>query len=229
MIAAASRLRPPTVGEVFRRAIRDFYEESWKLVLLNSALSAYVLAVLALGAAVPLALVLILGAAPIAATLVSAAVTVVETGSLTFLEATAGFRRCFARAIVLGALVAVAVLATVVAVRFYGEAGSLAWPLAVLTLYLAAIFALYQVLLWPLAIREPERPLREVAAAAGLVLVRRPWATLGLGLALLAVNLAGLALAVLPLLTMTIAYSALVAARFVLPPPAIEEEAPWRT
>ena len=43
--------------------MRDFYEESWRLVLLNTALSAYVLAVLALGAAVPLALVLILGAA----------------------------------------------------------------------------------------------------------------------------------------------------------------------
>ena len=120
----------PTVGEV--SAARSGLDRILEAGVADTALSAYVLAVLALGALVPLALVLILGAAPIAAMLVSAAVTVVETGSLTFLETTAGLRRCFARAIVLGALVAVAVLATFVAFRFYGDAGSLAWPLAVL-------------------------------------------------------------------------------------------------
>jgi hypothetical protein len=60
------------------------------------------------------------------------------------------------------------------------------------------------------------------------VLIRRPAAVTGLGLALLAVNVAGVLLAVLPLLTMTIAYSALAAARFVLPPPSLEEDEPWR-
>ena len=53
--------------------------------------------------------------------------------------------------------------------------------------------------------------------------MRRPWTTLGLGLALLAVNLIGLVLAVLPFLTMTIAYSALASARFALPLRAAEE------
>jgi hypothetical protein len=55
------------------------------------------------------------------------------------------------------------------------------------------------------------------------VLLRRPAATTGLGVALLAVNLVGLVAAVLPFLTMTIAYSALAAARFTLPLGPLEE------
>ena len=229
MIVAAGRMERPEVGSVLRRAVRDFYEESWRLVLLNTAISAYVLTVLALAAVSPAALALLLGVGPLVAMLVSAAVVVVETGSLTLVESTTGLRRCFTRGLVLGALAGAVVLATVVAFRFYGAAGTLAWPLAVLVLYLAAIFTLYQIPLWPLAVRYADRPLYEVASEAGLELVRRPWATLGLGLALLVVNVVGLALAVLPFLTMTLAYSALAAARFALPPhPREKEESQWR-
>ena len=223
MNAAISAMRAPGVGEVLRRAVRDFYEESWRLVILNSLLSAYVVFVLALAAFVPIAFVLLLGAGWLAAALVSAAVIVVETGSLTFLDVAESVRRCWRRGLVLAAVLAVAVVATVVAFRFYGEAGTLAWPFAVVVLYFAAIFLVYQLLLWPLAVRDYDRPLGVVAAEAGITLVRRPVAALGLAFALLAVNLAGVALAVLPLLTMTIAYSALAAARFVLPSIRLEE------
>jgi hypothetical protein len=229
MIVAAEQLPRADVSDVLRRALRDFYEESWRLVLLNTAVSAYVLAVLAVAAVAPVALVLLVGAGPFVAMLFSAAVVVVETGSLTLAESTAGLRRCFVRGLVLGAIVAAAVVGTIVAFRFYGALGTVSWPFAVLVLYLAAIFALYQISLWPLAVREPERPLRAVAAEAGIGLVRRPWGTLGLGLGLLVVNVAGLALAVLPFLTMTLAYSALAAARFALPPRPPEEEDAWRT
>ena len=115
------------------------------------------------------------------------------------------------------------VLARIVAVRFYGASGTIAWPLAVLVLYLAAIFVLYQLVLWPLALRDCTRPLREVAAEAVAVLVRRPGATVALGSALLVVNALGVLAAVLPFLTMTIAYSALAAARFVIAPRPLEE------
>jgi hypothetical protein len=223
MIATATPARPPGVRQAMRRAVRDLYEESWRLVLLNSALSVYVLAVLALGAYVPIALVLLLGAGALAAALVSAAVIVVETGSLTFVDVAGSLRRSWKRGVVLTAALGAAALATVISFRFYGGAGVLAWPLAVVVLYLAAIFGLYQLLLWPLAVRDSERPLREVAADAGIALVRRPLAVVALALALLAVNVVGLALAVLPFLTMTIAYSALAAARFVLPPVSSEE------
>ena len=216
MIAAAPTAPPPGVGEVLRRAVRDFYEESWRFVLLNSLLSAYVLAVLAVATYAPVALVLLLGAGPLAAALASAAVVVVETGSLTFVEVFEGLRRCWARGLVLGGTVAVGVAATVVAFRFYGSSGALAWPLAVLVLYLGGTFALFQLLLWPLAVRDCERPLRDAVVEAGLALLRRPVAVTVLGLGLLAVNVLGIVAAVLPFLTMTIAYSALASARFAL-------------
>jgi hypothetical protein len=214
---------PPRVGEVLRRGVRDFYEESWRFVLLNSLLSAYVLAVLAAAAFVPAALVLVLGAGPLLAALVSAAVVVVESGSLTFVDVAEGFRRTWRRGLVLGASLAAGVLATAIALRFYGGAGPLAWPLAVLVVYLGAIYALFQLLLWPLALRDPERPLREAATTAAVALLRRPAATTAVGVALLVVNLAGVVAAVLPFLTMTIAYSALVAARFAIATPPTEE------
>lgn len=216
-------LTVPRVGGVLRRSARDFYEESWRLVILNTALSAYVLAVLALATAAPPALALLIGAGPLAATLVSAAVILVDTGSLTVVEATGGLRRCWRRGLALGSMVALAGMATFVALRFYGDAGPLAWPLAVLVFYLGGVFAVYQLLLWPLALRDCDRPLREVAAEAAVALLRRPVASVALAAALLVVNAAGLVLAVLPFLTMTIAYSALAAARFALPPTPLEE------
>jgi len=45
----------------------------------------------------------------------------------------------------------------------------------------------------------------------------RPGATLALGLALVLVNVAGLAAAIMPFLTLTVAYTFLATARFVLP------------
>jgi hypothetical protein len=214
VIAAAETARPLGVGAVLRRAARDFYEESWRLVLLNTALSAYVLAVLGAAAYVPAALVLLVGAGPLAAALVSAATIVVDTGSLTIAEATGSVRRCWRRGLALGGLVAVVALATVVALRFYASGSVLTWPFAILIVYVTGIFAVYQLVLWPLAVREVERPLRAVAADAGWALVRRPAAAVGLALALLMINAVGLAAAVLPFLTLTPAYSALAAARF---------------
>ena len=218
MTTAVAAAREPGLGEVLRRAARDFYEESWRLVLLNSLLSAYVLSVLAFAAFVPLAFALLVGAGWPAAALVSASVIVVETGSLTFQELADSVRRSWRRGLVLTVVFAAAAIATVVSFRFYGDAGTLAWPLAVVVLYLGAVFLLYQLLLWPLAMRDHDRPLGDVAVDAAIVLLRRPLAVLVLGLALLIVNVAGLVLAVLPFLTMTIAYSTLAAARFTLAP-----------
>ena len=72
--------------------------------------------------------------------------------------------------------------------------------------------------LWPLAVAERERPLRGLLADAATALVRRPAASIGLALALLLINALGVAAAVLPLLTVTVAYSFVAAARFALPP-----------
>jgi hypothetical protein len=71
--------------------------------------------------------------------------------------------------------------------------------------------------LWPLAVAEPERPLRLVLEDTLRTVLARPLQALGLTLALVLVNVLGLALAVVPFLTLTVAYSFLAAARFALP------------
>ena len=64
------------------------------------------------------------------------------------------------RGLQLGALAGVVVLAGLVAVRSYGSSGALTWPLAFVAAYLLALFLVFQLLLWPLAVAERERPLR---------------------------------------------------------------------
>jgi hypothetical protein len=92
-----------------------------------------------------------------------------------------------------------------------------AWPLAALCIYLLLLFAVFQLALWPLAVFESERPLGAVARDAAFSLVRRPLGFVGLAVALLLVNVIGVAAAILPFLTLTIAYSFLVSAHFALP------------
>jgi hypothetical protein len=174
MIAAAPQAapRPPSVGESLRQAGRDFYEESWRLVLLNSLFSGCVLLVLVLALYVPPAIVLLVATGPLLAWLVAAAVIVVDEGSLTFVETAEALRRVWRRGLVLGAFAVGAVLLSVFAFGFYAGGGAVAWPLAVLVLYLGGLFALHQVLLWPLAVRSsgpgragPRRGARARAAA----------------------------------------------------------------
>ena len=186
-------------------------------MLLNSALSAVVLAVLLLASYAPVALVLGIGVGPLVAALMHCAVCLVRDQELRLASAVEGVRLHWRRGLELGALAGVVVLAGVVAVRTYGSSGAVTWPLAFVVAYLLALFLVFQLLLWPLAVAERERPLRRLLADAGVALVRRPGASLGLALALLLINALGAAAAVLPLLTITVAYSFVAAARFALP------------
>ena len=207
-----------SVGAALRRALRDMYEQSWRLVILNSALSAVVLVVLVLASYAPIALVLGIGLGPLVAALMHCAVSLVQDEELRLGSAVEGVRLHWRRGLELATLVGVVVLAGVVAVRSYGSAGALTWPLAFVVAYLLALFVVFQLLLWPLAVAERDRPLRQLLADAGVALVQRPRASVGLALALLLINALGAAAAVLPLLTMTVAYSFVAAARFALPP-----------
>ena len=102
---------------------------------------------------------------------------------------------------------------------FYAEIGGWWWALALVALYVAGLFGVLQLLLWPLAIFELDRPLTEVARDALVGLLRRPARRCGLALVLLAINVVGLAAGLVPFLTLTVAYSFLAAAHFALPRP----------
>jgi hypothetical protein len=223
-----------TVGEALRAALVDFYRESWKLVFLNSAFSLAALAVClaALYALPALPLVLLLG--PLAAALMHCAITLARTEELAFEDAVEGVRLHWRRGLALATVSGAAVALGVVAIRFYAGKGSLIFPLAVVVFYLLALFAVLQLWLWPLAVLERERPLRAVAREAGLAMVHRPAASTGLAAALLGVNAFGAAAGILPLLTLTIAYSFLAAARFALAAselsvsPSVDERHEWQ-
>jgi hypothetical protein len=206
-----------TVKGALRSALRDMYEQSWRLALLNCALSAAVLAVLWLASYAPIALVLGIGVGPLVAALMHCAVCLVRENDLRLSTAVEGVRLHWLRGLQLGALAGVVVLAGLVAVRSYGSSGMFTWPLAFVAAYLLGFFLVLQLVLWPLAVADRERPLRRLLAEAGTALLRRPAASMGLALALLLINALGAAAAVLPLLTVTVAYSFVAAARFALP------------
>jgi hypothetical protein len=208
-----------SVGGALKAALRHLYEHSLKLIVLNLVVG--VVAVVAVIAIVesssPAALLLLAVVGPFAAALMHCAVTLQQTGRLRLRDGLVGLRLHWRRGLALGACAAAIAALAVSAVTFWSQRGVLAWPVAVLAIYLLCMFAVWQVHLWPLAVARRAK-LGDVLKEAGAGLARRPLASCALALALLLVNAVG-AIGILPVLSFTIAYSALAAAHFALPPP----------
>lgn len=196
-------------GRALLAALGDGYRHSWRLVLVNCAAGAVILAAAAGAAYVLPAALLAAAAGPLLAALAHCAVVVVRTGDLAWSDARDGLRLHWRRGLALGALATAGIALGVLAVWFYAHRG--VWPVAALAAYLLAAFCVWQLVAWPLAVAGTERPL----ARAGQELLRRPASALALGAVLLGVNAAG-AVAVIPLLTITLAFSFLATAHFVL-------------
>lgn len=201
-------------GQALALALGDFYRNSWRLVPLNAAVGA-VLVVAGIGAvAVRAAIVLMLLAGPLLAALTHSAVTLTRTGNLTLRDGVEGLRLHWRRGLMLGAAGSALLLIGVVAVHVYG--GTPLWPLAFVTAYIVVLLGIYQLVLWTMAIAEPTESLRVVARRAARFVALRPWPTLALGLLLVAINVGGIAAGLMPFLTLTVAFSFLAAAHFVL-------------
>jgi hypothetical protein len=198
-------------------AATDLYHQSWRLIVLNALLAAVLVGVILASLAIRPALLLLVLLGPVAAAVMHCTVTLAQTEELRLSEVVVGLRRHWRRGLALGVLVAAAAVLGAIAVPFYSRAGAWAWPLAALSVYVLLAFALFQLALWPLAVFEDAHPFRAVVRDAALVVGRRPWGFVGLAFALLLVNAIGVAAAVLPFLTLTIAYSFLVSAHFALP------------
>ncbi len=206
--------------EALRLALGDLYAHSWRLLLVNAAFGATLVALVLAALALPPATILVVLAGPVLAVLVHCSVTVVRTESLGVADVWEGLRLHWLHGLELATAGSVFAALGLLAIRFYGGSG--AWPAAFLALYVLALAGIYQLILWTLAVAEPGRPLLLVARDAAMLLGSRPGACVALGLILLVVNLAGVAAAIMPFLTLTVAYTFLAAARFVLPP--AEEE-----
>jgi hypothetical protein len=202
-------------------AVADLYRNSWRLVPVNAAVGVVLVLAVVCAVAVHALLVLVVLAGPLVAALAHSSVTLVRTGNLKLADAWEGLRLHWRRGLVLGAAgVALGVVAAL-AVHFYTRS-SVGWPFAFLTLYLVVLLGIYAAVLTTVAVADPELPWSAAARSAATLAAQRPGATLLLGLALLLVNLAGVAAAVMPFLTVTLAYSFVAVAHFVLPAEAKE-------
>jgi hypothetical protein len=198
-------------------AATDLYHQTWRLIVLNALLGAVLLGVILASLAMRPAMILAVLLGPVAAAVMHCAVTLAQTEELRLSEVVVGLRRHWRRGLALGAFVTAAGLLGVVAVAFWSRAGPWGWPFAALCVYLLLMFAVFQLALWPLAVFEEARPFRAVIRDATGMVLRRPAGFGALGLALFLVNAAGMAAAILPFLTLTVAYSFLVSAHFALP------------
>jgi len=212
-----------TVRSALRSALVDTYHFSWRLLVVNTALSAAVALVALFVSTFPLVLfVAPLVAGPIAAALAHCVVTLIREQEFRLSDAVAGIRRFWKRGLILGGIFGLVLLLGTLAVAFYSSEPHRVLPLAVLAVYVVAVAALIVLVAWLFAIADPEEGVDDALRRAFLLALRSPMRMLVFGTALLLVNLVG-AVTVLPLLTMTIAYSFLATARLVLPPP---EEVP---
>ncbi len=213
-----------TVRAALGSALADTYRNSWRLLVLNTALSAVIAAVVLFVSAFPLVLLVApFVAGPIVAALVHCVVTLIREEELELGAAVDGLRRFWKRGFVLGGLSGLVLLLGALAVSFYASEHHRVLPLAVLSAYVVGLAFLVVLVAWLLAIADPEDGVGGALRRAWLLALQSPLRLLLLGAALLVVNVLG-AVTVLPILTLTIAYSFLATARLVLPPaPTLEE------
>ena len=217
-----------TVGMALRSALSETYRASLRLLALNAAVSLTLAVVVVVVSAFPLVLfVAPLAAGPVVAALVHCTVKLVREESFSLVDALEGFRLHWRRGFALGGLFGAGLLVGVVGAQFYLSPGHRFWPLAAFAIYLVALFSLVVLFAWPVAIALPDRPLVESLRYGFLLLFRRPTRVLTFGVAVAVVNALG-AVAVLPLLTLTIAYSFLAAAHLALSQPSPEEVTTWQ-
>jgi hypothetical protein len=194
------------------------------LAALNTVLSAVALVLVYLIVWVlPLLALLVVLLGPLAASLMHCAVKLAQEDELRFTDAATGLRLHWRRGLVLAAVNLAAAVVAVFALRFYG---SERWFLTILVVDVLVVFVLVQLVLWPRVVYERERPLGQLVGDALSDFLRRPLATIGFALTLLLVNALGVAAGVLPLLTLTIAYSFVATAHFALPRSELREPLP---
>lgn len=211
-------------GGALRAAVVDFYHQSWRLAAFNTVLSATALAIVYLTLFVhPAFLLLVVLLGPLAASLMHCAVWLAQNDELRFGDALTGLKLHWRRGLLLASVTLLVFWLAVIALRFYGTHQ---WLFTVFVVDVLALLAVLQLLVWPRAVYERERPLQNVFGDALSDFLSRPLSTLAFAAVLAIVNVLGIAAAVMPFLTLTIAFSFLAAAHFALPRSPLREPLP---
>jgi hypothetical protein len=208
-----------SLGSAFRVALSDFYFNSWRLAPANLAWALLLVAILIVAALwLPALLGVALLAVPFAG--IQQMTARIARGMGTSLsDFPAGMRRFGAPALTLG--VATTILALVFAINAVvglALANPVGWFIAATATYAEVALAMLLVAAWPIVV-DPARDdlsLRRRLELAALVVLARPGRMLVLTVALAAVLLAGVVL-LAGIALVGVAYTSLVAARYVLP------------
>jgi uncharacterized membrane protein YesL len=219
----AARSHATSIGQAVRLAGSDFYFNSWRFVPANVAWALTVLAVLLAAMIWTPALVLApLVAVPIAGIHRMAAVLArgEAAGMSDFVD---GMRRFGLPAA--GMLAAIAVLALILVTNLitgFASNEPLGWFVGATALWGLVALAIGVIAVWPILVdpRHEEAPLRRRLQLAALVVVGRPGRLLLLTLLIAAILIASTAL-LGAIVLVGVAYSSLLATRWVLP--AVDE------
>lgn len=207
------------MGSAIRLAAHDFYYHSWRLLPANVTWSVVALIVVAAVLVSPVAIVLAPVLALPTAGIFRVTTRIVRGESVSFWDAVDGWKVDVLPTLVVGAgfLAATVVLGSNMITGLTSDS-PLGWGLATLAGWGLLTAWLYAWTLWPILIdpARADRPTVERARLAALLVLARPGRIGALGI-VLAMLLAVSAAAVVALATVSVAFAALVASRFVLP------------
>jgi hypothetical protein len=212
-------LAPPRLRATLRSAATDFYFHSWRLLPANVLWAVVILAIIGLTILVPPLIVLApLAALPVAG-IFRIATLIVRGESVSFWDGLSAWRSEMRPALALGA----ALFGAAVVLGFNFITGILSdslpgWAFATLAFWGLIGTWLYAWVAWPILL-DPARagePARDRLRLAGLLLLAHPLRTAGLGL-VLGVLVVVSTVAVVAIVSVSVAFAALVAARYVLP------------
>jgi uncharacterized membrane protein YesL len=209
----------PTLRGALRSAATDFYFHSWRLLPANVLWAAVSLLLLGVAVLVPGLIVLLpLAALPIAG-IFRMATRIVRGESVSFWDGLDAWRGEVRPALALGAglLVAALILGfNVISGLLTGTV--VGWAFATLAFWGLVATWLYAWVAWPILMDSARAamPARRRLRLAALLLLAHPVRLAGLGLILFALCLLSVA-AIVPLLTVTVSFAALVSTRMVLP------------
>ncbi len=217
----AARPPAPRLGAAARAAAIDIFYNSWRLVPANLLWGAGLIALLLLGEVGAPFLSIVLS--PLLALptigLYRMAGLVVRGESVSFSDGLDAWQRFGRRGLVLGAILAA--LGTIFGVNVLtgvAQGEVLGWALATTAAWGLVVTGMAACVVWPLAVdpRRQDESLRSIIRLALLLVIAFPL-RLGRLTVLVAVVLIGSAIGFAALLTVSMAFVALLSARFVLP------------
>jgi len=220
------RPTPPSLGGALRQAMRDFYFNSWRLAPANLVWGVGFVVVVLLGLAfLPASALVALLAVPLVGIHRMAAL-IARGEPASFSDFTSGMRRFALPALAMGAGGTVLAVVLTTNVLFGLAAGNpIGWLISGLALYGLIALAMLLVAFWPILVdpRREVEPVRRRLWLAAVVVIGRPGHLLVLTAIIVAFLVASTVL-LAALLIVSIAYVALVAARYVLPLSDVLEE-----